>query len=65
MSRRALPRRLRAAPLIALAALAVAAPAAFGHAAFLGATPAPGARVETAPTAISLRFTDRLNRRLS
>jgi copper transport protein len=65
MSRRALPRRLRAAPLIALAALAVAAPAAYGHAAFLGATPAPGARVESAPTAISLRFTDTLNRRLS
>ena len=65
MSRRALTRRLRAAPLIALAALAVAAPAAYGHAAFLGATPAPGARVEAAPTAITLRFTDTLNRRLS
>ena len=36
-----------------------------GHAAFLGATPAPGARVETAPAAITLRFTDTLNRRLS
>src|SRR5204862_400741 len=65
MFRRAPIRRLRAAPLIALAALAVAAPAAHGHAAFLGATPAPGGRVETAPTTITLRFTDTLNRRLS
>src|SRR5438876_5751019 len=65
MSRRAPIRRLRAAPPIALAALALTEPAAFGHAAFLGATPAPGARVETAPAAITLRFTDTLNRRLS
>src|SRR3981081_1798463 len=65
MSRRALTRRLRAASLIALAALALAASTAYGHAAFLGATPAPGARVESAPDAITLRFTDTLNRRLS
>src|ERR1700704_6846303 len=65
MSRRALTRRLSAASLIALAALALAASTANGHAAFLGATPAPGARVESAPAAITLRFSDTLNRRLS
>src|SRR5258708_35297367 len=65
MSRRALTRRLSAASVIALAALALAASPANGHAAFLGATPAPGARVEAAPAAITLRFTDTLNRRLS
>jgi copper transport protein len=65
MSRRALTRRLSAASLIALAALALGASTAYGHAAFLGATPAPGARVEAAPAAITLRFTDTLNHRLS
>jgi copper transport protein len=65
MFRRAPNRRLRAAPLIALAALAIAAPSAHAHAAFLGATPPPGARVETAPAAVTLRFTETLNRRLS
>ena len=65
MFRRVPTRRLRAATLIALAALAVAAPSAHAHAAFLGATPPPGARVETAPAAITLRFTETLNRHLS
>src|SRR5437868_15391750 len=58
-------RRLRVAPLIALAALALAAAPAYGHAAFVGATPSPGARVQTAPATVTLRFTDTLNRRLS
>ena len=65
MFRRVPTRRLRAAPLIALAALAIAAPSAHAHAAFLGATPPPGARVETGPAAITLRFTETLNRHLS
>ena len=65
MPRRVSIRRLRAAPLIALAALAIAAPAANGHAAFLGATPGPGARVASTPATIALRFTDTLNLRLS
>ena len=33
-----------AAPALALAVLALGAPAAFGHAAFVGATPSPGGR---------------------
>jgi copper transport protein len=65
MPRRAPLSRLGAASLIALAALALAAAPAYGHAAFLGATPAPGARVQAAPPTITLRFTDALNRRLS
>src|SRR5690349_20949957 len=59
----------RRVPLAALA-LAVAlglaaAPAAFGHASFVSATPAPGARVETAPARIVLTFSESLNRELS
>ena len=50
---------------LALALLALAAPAAFGHAAFEGASPAPGERVESAPRRIVLTFSEPLNRRLS
>lgn len=38
---------------------------AFAHAAFVGASPQPGARVETAPSRITLSFTEPLQRRLS
>ena len=54
-----------AAPALALAVLALGAPAAFGHAAFVGATPSPGGRVETAPDRIVLRFSEPLNRELT
>lgn len=43
---------------------AVAAPA-WGHAAFLGSTPAPGARLRQAPALVTLTFTEGLNRTLS
>lgn len=49
---------------VALAAL-VAPAAAWGHASFVGASPMPGARTETAPSRIELRFTEPLIRRLS
>lgn len=65
MSRRAVAARALATLLAALALLAAAAPGAAAHAAFLGAAPAPGARVEAAPATITLRFTESLNRRLS
>src|SRR5436305_10979190 len=65
MSRRPPICRPCAVSVPALAALALAAAPAYGHAAFLGATPSPGARVDTAPATITLRFTDTLNRRLS
>jgi copper transport protein len=54
-----------AAPALALAVLALAPPAAFGHAAFVGATPPPGGRVDTAPERIVLRFSEPLNRELT
>ncbi len=50
---------------LALALLALAAPAAFGHASFEGASPAPGGRVETSPRQVVLTFSESLNRRLS
>lgn len=46
-------------------ALAIAAPAAWGHAAFLGSTPQPGLRLEASPRQVTLRFTEPLNRRLA
>jgi putative copper export protein/methionine-rich copper-binding protein CopC len=57
----------RAALGVALAtALGALLPsAAFGHAAFAGASPAPGTRVEVAPQRLTLLFTEPLNRRLS
>lgn len=56
------------APLTAVVAvllLACSAPAALAHAAFLGSTPGPGARVERSPAEITMRFTEPLNRGLS
>ncbi len=50
--------------LVALGALAVPAPA-YGHSAYLGSTPAAGARVADSPNRIALRFTEPLNARLS
>jgi methionine-rich copper-binding protein CopC len=38
-----------------LVALAVSAPAALGHAAFLDSTPPPGARLEEAPRVLTLQ----------
>ena len=59
-------RRACSLSLLAACALALAwAPPAFGHAAFLGAQPEPGVRLEAAPTEIVLSFTEPLNARLS
>jgi copper transport protein len=61
--------RRRAA--VALAVLAAAglsgtgAPAALGHAAFSGASPPPGERVESSPSRVELRFTEPLRGELS
>ena len=55
-------------PLCLAAVLAVAAlsPApAFGHAAFVASTPDPGARLDDPPAALTLGFTEPLNRQLS
>lgn len=41
------------------------APAAFGHAAFLGSDPPPGVRLEVAPSQVTLSFTEPLNRTLA
>lgn len=46
-------------------AIGVAAERASAHASFVGAQPAPGVRVETAPQRIVLTFTEPLNVRLS
>lgn len=52
--------------LLSLVGLAAMAPAvAEGHAAFQDASPEPGARLQTAPTQITLAFTEPLNRQLS
>lgn len=47
-----------------LVALALA-PTAGAHSAFLGATPSPGQRLEASPAQLQLRFTERLNRKLT
>ena len=65
MSRRAVAIRALGALTAVLAVLVTAAPSAEAHAAFLGSTPAPGSRVESPPSAITLRFTEALNARLS
>jgi len=62
---RFLSSRLLLSALVAGLIAAVAAPAAFGHAAFLGSTPAPGARLEAAPEQVSLEYTEPLDRRLT
>src|SRR5215212_4809168 len=53
-------RRLLALPVV-LAALAVPAAPAFGHAAFVGSDPSPGQRLEASPGRITLVFTEPLN----
>lgn len=65
--------RLRQLPLLPavpalVAGLLVAlcgAPAAFGHAAFLGSDPQPGARLQASPAQVTLNFTEPLNRTLA
>lgn len=59
------PRRAVTVLAAAAAMLAVAAPSAWGHAAFAGASPAPGARVESSPARIVLRFSEPLERKLT
>jgi copper transport protein len=54
----------RSLPLAAALGL-VAAPSAFGHAAFVDAQPHAGARVEVAPQRVVLAFTEPLNRGLT
>jgi copper transport protein len=51
--------------LAAAATLAATASPAFGHSAFLGSSPAPGARLERSPPEMLLRFTEPLDRKLS
>ena len=58
----ALARAVLPATLVALLA---SAPAAYGHAAFLGSTPGPGQRVEAPPGQVRLHFTEPLIRRLT
>lgn len=66
--RRPFPRFL---PLVACLAFAsvftslAAAPPVFAHAAFLGADPAAGTRLQTSPSQVTLTFTEPLNDRLS
>jgi copper transport protein len=49
----------------AMALSAASASPAFGHAAFIGSSPAPGQRVESTPERVALSFTEPLNRKLS
>lgn len=65
ITRRLLLGRLPLAALAVGLVLGSSAPAAFGHAAFLGSTPGPGARLEVSPEQITLDFTEPLNRRLT
>lgn len=53
------------AAVCAAVALAGPAPAAWGHASFLGADPPPGVRVEAAPRQVVLAFSEPLNRALT
>ena len=57
-------RLLLALPAVALAGL-VLAPAAWGHAAFVGSTPEPGQRLEASPQKLALTFTEPLIEDLS
>ena len=60
-----MPLRLLLAVLAAASVLAAAAPAAYGHAAFLGSDPEPGARLDASPRQVTLTFTEPLDRRLT
>jgi len=51
--------------LAAATTFAATASPAFAHSAFLGSSPAPGARLERSPAEVSLRFTEPLARKLS
>ena len=51
--------------MLAAGAASATPPDAFAHAAFVGASPEPGARTESAPREIALNFTEPLNRRLT
>src|SRR4051794_26197683 len=57
--------RRRITPLVAVLGLAALPASATGHAAFAGATPAPGARLDVAPRGIALTFSEPLNRALT
>ncbi len=57
--------RLLGALSVAGAAGLLVAPAAFGHAAFVGSAPEPGARLKRSPQRVVLTFTEPLNRSLS
>lgn len=46
---------------LALSVMGIAPQAAFGHAAFVGASPQPGQRIERTPDSVTLRFTEALN----
>ena len=58
-------RRLAAAFVVAAVLGAIGAPSAYSHAAFVGAEPPAGARVETSPRQVILSFTEPLNERLT
>jgi copper transport protein len=58
-------RRAAGLAAVCLAAACVAAPSALAHAAFLSASPAAGARVESSPSEVVLTFTEPLQDRLS
>jgi len=58
-------RRAFAPAFVAVVLLAIAAPPALAHSAFLGSVPEPGTRLGTSPRAVALTFTEPLNERLS
>lgn len=58
-------RRVLLGGAVALVLFAVQAPSALAHAALLESVPSPGARVEASPSAVTLSFTEPLNRKLT
>jgi copper transport protein len=60
-----MPFRISLVSLLCAFLAALTAPDALGHAAFVGAEPAAGTRVESSPQRIALRFTEPLNRGLT
>lgn len=58
------PRAMLGLMAVSLAVAASAAPA-WGHSAFVGSSPEPGARLEQSPNKVTLRFTEPLNRKLT
>ncbi|MGH2993455.1 MAG: copper resistance CopC/CopD family protein [Solirubrobacterales bacterium] len=59
------PRRLAPIVLAVITVLAISAPPAWGHAAFLESQPEAGSRLESGPGEIRLEFTEPLNRALT